>query len=58
MNVSGETCPAVPTTTKFKKISVPEPARFCAWNAEIMKCPAFDVFGVIAMVELNVPAIV
>ncbi len=39
-------------------ISVPDPVRFCAWNAEITKCPVFAVFGVIDIVLLIVPATV
>jgi hypothetical protein len=30
----------------------------CAWNADTVKCPAFAVFAVINMLELNVPAVV
>lgn len=36
--------------------SVPDPVKFCAWNAEIIKCPALFVFGVIDIELLRVPA--
>lgn len=58
MKSSGVVCPGVPITLKFKIISVPAPARFCAWNAEIIKWPLKVVFAVIDMLELIVPACV
>jgi hypothetical protein len=38
--------------------SVPEPTSGPAWNAEIIKCPGIDVFAVINMPLLSVPACV
>lgn len=41
----------------LKLISVPDPTNAPPWNAEIMRCPGFDAFGVIDIAELSVPAI-
>ena len=41
--------------SNFKLSNVPAPVREAAWNAEIIKCPAFDVFGVIDIEALSVP---
>jgi len=38
-------------------MSVPEPAKAAPWNAEMIRCPAFDEFGVIDIELLSVPAI-
>lgn len=35
--------------------NVPEPVRLAAWNAEMIKCPGFEVFGVIDIALLSVP---
>ena len=40
----------------FRFISVPIPAILLLWNAEMIRWPGFDVFGVIAIDELIVPA--
>lgn len=37
-------------------ISVPEPAKAAPWNAEMIRCPAFELFGVMDIALLNVPA--
>ena len=36
--------------------SVPEPVKFAAWNADMIKCPELFVFGVIDIALLSVPA--
>jgi len=50
---------------KFRMNSVSPPTQTCApehndcaWNADTVKCPAFAVFAVINIPELNVPACV
>ena len=39
----------------FRFNSVPAPVKFCAWNAEIMRCPELFEFDVINIVLLSVP---
>lgn len=41
----------------LRLISVPPPTNAPPWNAEIIRCPGFDAFGVIDIAELRVPAI-
>jgi hypothetical protein len=58
MNVSGDDCPGVPITLKFRMISVPAPDSDAAWNADTVKCPGLAMFGVISIPLLKVPATV
>jgi len=41
----------------LRLISVPPPTNAPPWNAEIIRCPGFDAFGVIDIELLSVPAI-
>lgn len=41
----------------LRLISVPEPVNGVAVNAETIRCPAFEVFGMIDIELLKVPAI-
>jgi hypothetical protein len=58
MKASAVICPGLPTTLKFRMISVPEPDNAPAWKPETVKCPGLLAFGVTNMLLLNVPAVV
>ena len=57
MNTSVLVVPAAPTTLNFRFISVPAPAKFAAWKAEMIKWPGLAAFGVTDIELLNVPVI-
>ena len=48
--------PFEPTTLNLRFNNVPAPVKNCAWNAEIIRCPALFAFGVIDIALLSVPA--